>query len=94
MAYTTQWYPQLFNVIESPTTSVAKQLGHMSNVDQINYGGDGDLPAGLPHYALMETVQVSAVIHMIFGHPLTLLCMLHKGTPGVAMLERTILSTM
>jgi hypothetical protein len=92
MAYTTQWYPQLFNAIELPTTSAAKQLGHTSKVDRNNYGADGELPAGLPRYALMETAQVSAVIHMIFGHPPTLLRMLHRGTAAVALLERTILS--
>jgi hypothetical protein len=92
MAYTTQWYPQLFNAIEIPPSSVAKQLGHTSQIDRNNYGADRELPAGLPRYALMETAQVSAIIHMIFGHPPTLLRMLHKGTAAVSMLERTILS--
>ena len=75
-----------------PTTSAAKQLGHTSKVDRNNYGADGELPASLPRYALMETAQVSAVIHMIFGHPPTLLRMLHRGTAAIALLERTILS--
>ena len=92
MAYTTQWYPELFNAIESPSMSVAKQLGHTSKVDRSNYGGDGELPAGLPRYALMETAQVSAVVHMIFGHPPDPLRMLHKGRSDVVMLEKTILS--
>jgi hypothetical protein len=92
MAYTTQWHPQLFRLIESSTTSVAKQLGHTSEIDRNHYGVDRQLPAGVHRAALMETAQVSAVIHMIFGHPPTLLRMLHKGTSAVAVLERTILS--
>jgi hypothetical protein len=92
MAYTTQWHPQLFRLIESSTTSVAKQLGHTSEIDRNHYGVDRQLPAGVHRTALMETAQVSAVIHMIFGHPPTLLRMLHKGTSAVAVLERTILS--
>ena len=40
MAYTTQWYPQLFSVIEFPATSAAKQLGHTSKTDRNNYGAD------------------------------------------------------
>jgi hypothetical protein len=33
MVYMTQWYPQLFSMLEVSTTSVAKQLGHMSEVN-------------------------------------------------------------
>lgn len=92
MAYTTQWYPQLFRLIESSSTSVAKQLGHTSEIDRNHYRVDQQLPAGVHRAALMETAQVSAVIHMIFGHPPTLLRMLHRGASAATVLERTILS--
>jgi hypothetical protein len=92
MAYIMSHFEEELDVSRSTTSASHVQLGHTGEMDRNNYGHDARLPAGLHRSELMVTARVSAIIHMIFGHPPTLLSMLERGAAFRARLRETISS--
>jgi hypothetical protein len=90
MAYMMSYFEDVLDFTQNVTTASHQQLGHTGEIDRRHYGGDACLPIGLHRSELMMTARVSAVIHMIFGHPPTLLHMLEKGAEFRARLRDKI----
>lgn len=89
MAYVFSWYWRLTRVVHG-TTYAHIQLGHSGGMDIDHYGGDRQLPEGFDRSLFMQTARVSAVLHIVFGHPPELLQMLAKGQSHITRLEHII----
>lgn len=90
MAYIVSWHWRILKPVHVGTNYAHVQLGHTGSVDSDHYGGDARLPEGLTRVLFMETARVSAILHVIFGHPPELLELLNKGGTFSALVERVI----
>jgi hypothetical protein len=91
MAYIVSWHWRILKPVHVGTNYAHLQLGHTGAIDSDHYGGDAQLPEGLTRVLFMETARVSAILHIIFGHPPELLELLNKGGTFSASIERVIL---
>jgi hypothetical protein len=90
MAYVVSWHWHILRPLHVDANYAHLQPGHTGAMDSSHYGGDAQLPEGITRALFMEMAQVSAILHIIFGHPPELPRLLHKGQAFSASVERII----
>lgn len=79
MAFITSCNVEAFDSAQTSTSAAHLQIGHSGQMDRDCYGHDARLPEGIDQGIFMSTARVSAVHHILCGHPPDLMRLLEAG---------------
>lgn len=92
MAFMTSCNQDVFTAAADSDTGVYEQFGHSADINIKHYGHDSRTPDGMKIKSFLSNARVSAVFHILYGHPPTLLTHLESGKSHSAQLIATIAS--
>lgn len=90
MAFMTNYNQVVFAATADPDTGAHEQFGHSMAVNTQYYGRDSGTPDGMNIKTFIANARVSAVFHLLYGHPPTLLESLESSKPRIERILTTI----
>jgi hypothetical protein len=90
MAYITSCNHSLFSYAAESEGGAHVQFGHSAEMNVEHYGHDSRTPSGMNIKGFHSNARVSAVFHILYGHPPTLFRHLEDGKSHLQSLKATI----